>query len=107
GSLPVPSSSTSTGGGTTTESACRFSQPAKLCRLFIRSRVATLCGDTDQRQSASSRAPLRILHPRPIRYRAHHSVQTGHDGGQLVEQVGGRPCQSSTFRFVLSIEIIP
>src|SRR6266852_7461406 len=35
------------------------------------------------------------------------TVQTGHDGGQLVEQAGGRPCQSSTFRFIPLIEIIP
>src|ERR1700730_9823917 len=46
-------------------------------------------------------------HPRSTRHRAHHSVQTGHDGGQLVEQAGGRPCQSSMFRFIPSIEIIP
>src|SRR5580700_5250418 len=35
------------------------------------------------------------------------TVQTGHDGGQLVEQAGGRPCQSSTFRFIPLIEIVP
>ena len=34
------------------------------------------------------------------------TVQTGQDGGQLVEQAGGRPCQSSTFRSIRSIEII-
>ena len=28
---------------------------------------------------------LDVLHPRSTRHRAHHSVQTGHDGGQLVE----------------------
>jgi hypothetical protein len=50
---------------------------------------------------------LDVLHPRSTRHRARHSVQTGHDGGQLVEQAGGRPCQSSTFRFIPSIEIIP
>src|ERR1700720_824671 len=50
---------------------------------------------------------LDVLHPRSTRHRAHHSVQTGHDGGQLVEQAGGRPCQSSMFRFIPSIEIIP
>src|SRR5271168_5544419 len=50
---------------------------------------------------------LDVLHPRSTRHRAHRSVQTGHDGGQLVEQAGGRPCQSSTFRFIPSIEIIP
>src|SRR5215469_3682156 len=48
---------------------------------------------------------LDVLHPRSIR--AHHSVQTGHDGGQLVEQRGGRPCRLSTFRFIPSIAIIP
>src|SRR5258705_7890255 len=52
-------------------------------------------------------AYLDVLHPRSTRHRAHHSVQTGHDGGQLVEQAGGRPCQSSTFRFIPSVEIIP
>ena len=46
-----------------------------------------------------------VLPPRSTR-RAHHSVQTSHDGGQLVEQAGGRPYQSSTFRFIPSIEII-
>src|SRR4051812_26574810 len=50
---------------------------------------------------------LDVLRPRSTRYRAHHSVQTGHDGGQWVEQAGGRPCLSSTFRFILSIAIIP
>src|SRR6201998_3947158 len=50
---------------------------------------------------------LDVLHPRSTHHRAHHSVQTGQDGGQLVEQAGGRPCQSSTFRFIPSTEIIP
>src|SRR6516225_895239 len=36
-----------------------------------------------------------------------HTVQTGHHGGQLVEQAGGRPCQSSTFRFIPLIAITP
>ena len=48
-----------------------------------------------------------IIRQQSHRHRADHSVQTGHDGGQLVEQGGGRPCRSSTFRFIPSIEIIP
>src|SRR3977135_3012907 len=50
---------------------------------------------------------LDVLQPRSTRHPAHHSVPTGYDGGQLIEQAGGRPCQSSTFSFIPSIEIIP
>ncbi len=38
---------------------------------------------------------------------AGRSGRSGRDVGQWVEQTGGRPCQSSTFRSIPSIEIIP